>query len=70
MRTNISYILNAATELSNVFPDEFTYMKIDIEVKFNITVESFIVNESFLMFLGCYQRKNQDSLRREHKIYW
>ncbi|EAS06094.2 tyrosine phosphatase (macronuclear) [Tetrahymena thermophila SB210] len=31
VRTKISYILNVASELSNVYPEDFTYLKLDID---------------------------------------
>lgn len=31
-RTNIGYILNTATEVTNYFPEEFTYKKVDLYV--------------------------------------
>lgn len=41
-RTNIGYILNTATEVTNYFPEEFTYKKVDLYDTLNQDIEPYL----------------------------
>jgi len=40
-RTNISYILNAACEVQNYFPDQFQYLKLDMEDTLDFDIHTY-----------------------------
>jgi len=55
-RTNITYILNAAYECQNYFPDQFQYLKLEIDDTIDFEISKYF--DQAIQFIACAKEKN------------